>query len=72
MQQEVTTSSLAAQTVHVTVCAHCGTIKNREGQWIRFPGFWRIKNYVRLSHGICPTCARRHFADYLTPDDLAD
>jgi len=68
MQRETAHSSLAQQTVHVTVCAHCGKLKNRNGNWIRFPGFWRIKDYVRLSHGICPACALAHFGEYFVVD----
>lgn len=40
------------------VCASCRKVRNPDGVWTRSPLAFERPADVRLTHGICPDCAR--------------
>jgi NMD protein affecting ribosome stability and mRNA decay len=69
MAQATELNQTSAQRIVVTACSHCGAIRNRHGKWVRLPSFWRLRNFLDISHGICPRCAERNFPAYLSEED---
>ena len=53
----------------VTICIHCKNIRESARRWVAVEEFVDRRTDVRLSHGICPTCARSHYPEYdLNPE----
>jgi GAF domain-containing protein len=43
------------------ICAYCNGIRNDEGYWERLEAYIHTHTQATFSHGICPTCAKKHF-----------
>lgn len=45
------------------MCAWCRTIRDeqRAGEWVSIEAYIRSHTDAQVSHGICPTCAQKHF-----------
>jgi PAS domain S-box-containing protein len=47
------------------LCAWCGRIRNDAGDFEQLEQYLRDHTEATFSHGLCPECARRHFANVL-------
>lgn len=47
------------------ICMHCKAIRDEEQHWKSLELYVADRSTVRFSHGICPTCARTHYSEYL-------
>lgn len=47
----------------VPVCAYCHRIRDDEAFWGTLEQYLETQAGAQVSHGICPTCASKHFAD---------
>ncbi len=45
----------------IPICAHCKDMRDETGDWHRLESFIRERSEVAFSHGICPSCVRRHY-----------
>jgi len=45
------------------ICMHCKRIRDGQGQWTPIEHYVRARTEARFSHGICPECVARHYAD---------
>jgi hypothetical protein len=43
------------------ICAFCKNIKNEGGEWERMERFISRRSEAEFSHGICPSCAEKHY-----------
>lgn len=43
------------------ICAFCKNIRNEEGDWERLEKFISRRSEAEFSHGICPSCAEKHY-----------
>ena len=50
---------------HVPICAHCKSIREGKDQWTRVEHYVSRRTGSTLSHGVCPGCFERHYADDL-------
>lgn len=44
------------------ICAWCKDVRNDEGYWMRVDQYVQEHSDAKFSHGLCPACAERHFA----------
>lgn len=49
----------------VPICAHCKSIREEDGQWKKLEAYLDQRTEAKLSHGICPECAKQHFSDVI-------
>ena len=47
------------------ICAHCKKIRNDEGYWQEIADYIRKHSEAEFSHGICPDCSRKYYAEFL-------
>lgn len=47
----------------VPICAHCKSIREENGEWKKLEAYIDQRTEAKLSHGICPECAKQHFPD---------
>ena len=45
------------------ICCYCGKHKNCTGLWEHVDEFYHELLELRISHGICPECLRKHFPE---------
>jgi PAS domain S-box-containing protein len=45
------------------ICASCKRIRNEEGNWEQMEAYIRDRSEAKFSHGICPECAKKLYAD---------
>jgi hypothetical protein len=45
------------------ICTHCKRIWNDAGFWEQVEVYVHNHTHAEFSHGLCPTCARRHYPD---------
>lgn len=45
------------------ICAWCKSVRDDTGYWSRVEQYLEKHSEARFSHGVCPDCAREHFAD---------
>lgn len=50
------------------ICAWCKNVRNDEGYWHRVEDYIRQFSKVEFTHGICPTCMKKHFPNVSTSD----
>lgn len=50
----------------VPVCMHCKSIRDEQSQWQPLERFLSSRTNTKLSHGLCPPCAKEHY-DYDVP-----
>lgn len=51
------------------ICASCKKIRDKEGQWHQIESYIRARSQAEFSHGICPECAQKLYAEYLIDDE---
>ena len=44
------------------ICSFCKSIRNEAGNWESLESFISERSDADFSHGLCPTCLRRHYA----------
>ena len=44
------------------ICSFCKQIRNDRGYWSRLEEYLQDHADVRFSHGVCPDCAKKHYA----------
>ncbi|MBI2440007.1 MAG: GAF domain-containing protein [Lentisphaerae bacterium] len=47
----------------LSVCSHCHRIKNSHGRWHSFESYLTSHVKMRVSHGLCPVCAKERYPD---------
>ncbi|MCC5871842.1 MAG: GAF domain-containing protein [Gammaproteobacteria bacterium] len=47
----------------VPVCAYCRRIRDDDAFWNTLEEYLEARAGAQVSHGICPACAKQHFAD---------
>lgn len=45
------------------ICAWCKNVRDDTGYWTRVEAYLEKHSDAKFSHGVCPDCAREHFAD---------
>ena len=50
----------------VPICSFCHRIRTKDGKWHVLEVFWNEIKHAKLSHGVCPLCAKV-FYDYEEP-----
>jgi hypothetical protein len=45
-------------------CSYCKNIKDEEGNWHQLEAYIQKHSEAKFSHGICNTCATKHFPQY--------
>jgi DNA-binding response OmpR family regulator len=50
------------------ICASCKKIRDDEGYWSQIESYIRIHSNAEFSHGLCPNCAKRLYAEYKKDD----
>jgi hypothetical protein len=53
-------------------CSFCKDIRDEEGHWHQIESFVASRSEARFSHGVCPTCAAKHYGDILNKKKRAD
>ena len=48
------------------ICTHCKSIREESGQWKKLEAYIDQRTEAKLSHGICPECAKRHYPDVMS------
>lgn len=43
----------------IPICSHCKAVRNDKGYWQQVDAFMRDYSNAKLSHAICPECARK-------------
>jgi PAS domain S-box-containing protein len=44
------------------ICAHCKKIRDDKGYWNQIEFYIRDRSSANFTHGICPECAKHHYA----------
>lgn len=59
------------QTLHgiIPICASCKHVRTDAGEWQQIERYVRDHSDAEFSHGVCPSCAHRLYADVLDEDD---
>lgn len=47
------------------ICAHCKKIRNDEGYWQQIETYIHQHSGTQFSHGVCPDCLKKHYAEFL-------
>ena len=47
------------------ICSFCKAIRERNGNWTAMESYISAHSEARFNHGVCPTCARQHYAEAL-------
>src|SRR3954469_7187789 len=48
----------------LSICAYCKNIRETEQQWVPVEQYISKRAHTMFSHGICPTCAAKHFKEW--------
>ena len=48
------------------ICSYCKKIRNDEGYWEQVENYISEHSEAQFSHGICPTCAKKHYSELLS------
>jgi hypothetical protein len=51
------------------ICAHCKKIRDDEGYWQQVEKYISEHSEAQFSHGICPSCAKEHYAELLSEEE---
>lgn len=59
------------KTLHgiVTICMHCKHIFNDASSWQRLESYIEEHSDVEFSHGVCPTCMRKHYPEVVQHEE---
>ena len=47
------------------ICAFCKNIRDESGEWERLEKYISRRSHAQFSHGVCPTCAEKHYPGIL-------
>lgn len=47
----------------IPICAHCKEVKTELGDWQQLEAYVRAQTDAQFSHGVCPSCATKYYAD---------
>jgi CheY-like chemotaxis protein len=47
----------------IPICMHCHRIRDDEEVWQRIESYLERHSEARFSHGLCPTCLKRHYPE---------
>lgn len=47
----------------IPICAHCREVRTELGDWEELESYVRSHTDAQFSHGVCPSCAAKHYAD---------
>jgi len=50
------------------ICSHCKKIRDDEGYWQQIEEYIHDRSEAEFSHGICPDCFKKHYADFFDDD----
>lgn len=48
----------------IPICSHCKKIRDDSGLWNRLEEYIRNHSDAQFSHGICPSCRKKHYAEF--------
>ncbi len=48
-------------------CCFCKDIRDEQGNWHQIEAYVASRSEARFSHGVCPECAEKHYADVVGP-----
>lgn len=48
----------------IPICSHCKQIRDDEGLWKQIEEYIRDHSEARFSHGICPSCLKKHYPQH--------
>jgi hypothetical protein len=51
------------------ICSLCKKIRNDEGYWQQVEKYISEHSEARFSHGICPDCLDKHYAEFIPEKD---
>lgn len=51
------------------ICAHCKKVRDDTGYWQQVESYISGHADVEFSHGICPDCVRKHYAEFADAED---
>jgi hypothetical protein len=51
------------------ICSHCKKIRDDEGYWQQVEKYISEHSEARFSHGVCPNCAKEHYAEFLDEEN---
>lgn len=66
---EHATQQLQALHGIIPICASCKHVRTDSGEWQQIEGYVRDHSDAEFSHGVCPSCAHRLYADVLDEGD---
>lgn len=52
------------------ICSHCKKIRDDSGRWQQLETYLHSRTNADFSHGICPECAQRFYAEFLPSGSL--
>ncbi|HEU5336061.1 MAG TPA: DUF4118 domain-containing protein [Terriglobales bacterium] len=47
------------------ICMHCKQIRDERGGWVRLEKYVQEHSHAEFTHGVCPTCLKKHYPWYL-------
>ncbi len=50
------------------ICSYCKAIRDEKSNWMRLEAYIATYSKAELSHGICPDCTAKHFANLFADD----
>ncbi|MBW1899363.1 MAG: hypothetical protein JRI61_09930, partial [Deltaproteobacteria bacterium] len=56
----------------IPICSHCKQIRDDEGLWKQMEEYIHSHSEAEFSHGICPSCMRKHYSEHfesINPDE---
>ncbi len=51
------------------ICMHCHKIRDDKKSWRRLEAYIHEHSEAKLSHGLCPDCAKKHYPSYSLSED---
>ncbi|MGI8890572.1 MAG: hypothetical protein ACR2G0_07290 [Chthoniobacterales bacterium] len=48
------------------ICAFCKDIRDEAGDWQKMESYVSKRSEAQFSHGVCPSCAEKHYGKVLT------
>ena len=63
--KQLQTALSEIKTLHglLPICSYCKQIRTDSGSWIGLEEYVRRHTQANFSHGVCPSCLRKHFPD---------
>ncbi len=68
-RQEKTLAGAAPANDILHICSFCKNIRDEEGNWQNFEEFFRQRAAVEFSHGICDSCLKLHYPDFVPQEE---